>query len=266
MSKTSINYIKNSIMVGQPIIQIISYEEKRVENLIKTLFQQLKRDQTACYWDINNGLVRDNQIIKGTTDPVQALNYLIKENPVGFCVFRDINAILRDSDAVVRKLREAYRRFKNSKMTIFLLSPDEYFADATKKEIDIVIFELPDYDELADLFNRFLASMQKAGRSVHLNEEERKNFIVGVQDVDGGDPGSTRRETTGVGSFAAADVEAPLPADVREELEECGCVQVIAVRVVAGTREYRPRVRVRIPVLANPSTVHASMISEAWRL
>ena len=80
MSKKSIGYIKNSIMVGQPIIQIISYEEKRVENLIKGLFQQLKRDQTACYWDINNGLVRENQIVKGTTDPVQALNYLIKEN------------------------------------------------------------------------------------------------------------------------------------------------------------------------------------------
>jgi len=181
MSKKSINYIKNSIMVGQPIIQIISYEEKRVENLIKTLFQQLKRDQTACYWDINNGLVRDNQYIKDTADPVQAFNYLIKENPTGFCVFRDINSILRTSDAAVRKVRDAYRRFKNSKMTIFLLSPDEYFADAMKKEIDVVIFELPDYEELADLFERFLASMQKSGRRVDLTAEEKKNFIIGVQ-------------------------------------------------------------------------------------
>ncbi|UCH92277.1 MAG: AAA family ATPase [Candidatus Aminicenantes bacterium] len=183
MSKKTINYIKNSVTVGQPIIQIISYEEKRVEGHLKTLFQQLKRDQSFMYWDINNGLIKDNQIIKGTTDPIQALNYLIRENSnsAGFCVFRDLNSILRNNEAVVRKLREAYRRFKNTKMSIFLLSPDEFFADAMKKEIDVVLFELPDYDELADLFNRFLASMQKAGRRVELTADEKKNFIIGVQ-------------------------------------------------------------------------------------
>jgi len=181
MSKKSIDYIKNSVMVGQPIIQIISYEEKRVENHLKALFTQLKRDQSLYYWDVNNGLIKDNQAIKGTTDPILALNQLIRENPVGYCVLRDINPILRSSDALVRKLREAYRRFKNSKMTLFLLSPDEFFADAMKKEIDVIFFELPDYDELSDLFNRFLASMQKAGRKVSLSREERKNFVIGVQ-------------------------------------------------------------------------------------
>jgi ATP-dependent 26S proteasome regulatory subunit len=181
MSKKSIDYIKNSIMVGQPIIQIISYEEKRVEGHLKALFQQLKREESLYFWDVNNGLMKDNQIIKGATDPVVALGYLIRENPTGFCVFRDLNSILRTSEPVVRKLREAYRRFKNTKMTIFLLSPDEYFADAIKKEIDVVYFELPDYDELADLFNRFLASMQKAGRRVELSAEEKKNFVIGTQ-------------------------------------------------------------------------------------
>ena len=181
MSKKSIDFIKNSVMVGQPIIQIVSFEEKRVENHLKTLFQQLNRDQSLYYWDINNGLVKDNQAVKGTTEPVQALNHLVRENPSGFCVFRDINQILRNSEEVVRKLRDAYRRFKNSKMTIFLLSPDEYFADSMKKEIDVVFFELPDYEELMDLFNRFLASIQKSGRKVQLTEDEKKNFVIGVQ-------------------------------------------------------------------------------------
>jgi SpoVK/Ycf46/Vps4 family AAA+-type ATPase len=181
MSKKSINYIKNSVSVGQPLIQVISYEEKRVENHIKTLFQQLKRDQTQMYWDVNNGLVHNNQIVNGSADPVKALDYIIKQNPVGFCVFRDLNPILRSAEAVVRKLREAYRKFKNSKFTVFMLSPDEYFSSELKKELDIVSFELPDYEELADLFNRFLMSMTKAGRVVELNEEQKKNFVIGVQ-------------------------------------------------------------------------------------
>ena len=181
MSKKSLNQIKNSIVVGQPIIQIISYEEKRIENHLKSLFEQLKRNQTYMYWDVNNGLVKDNQIVPGTKDPIQALNSMMKESAPGFCVFRDLNSMLKNSEAIVRKLREAYRTFKNSKTTLFLLSPDEYFHDALKKEIDIVYFDLPDYQELADLFNRFLQSMEKAGRIVELTEEQKKNFIIGVQ-------------------------------------------------------------------------------------
>jgi len=181
MSKKSVNYIKNSVLVGQPIIQIISYEEKRVESHLKALFEQLKRNQSFMYWDINNGLVKDNQAVKDTNDPIRALDYVMRENAPGFCIFRDLNSILKNSEPTVRKLREAYRKFKNSKTTIFLLSPDEYFPDALKKEIDIVSFDLPDYDELKDLFDRFLVSMQKAGRVVELTEDQKKNFVIGVQ-------------------------------------------------------------------------------------
>lgn len=181
MSKKSLNQIKNSINVGQPIIQIISYEEKRIEGHLKSMFEQMNRNQAFLYWDINNGLVKDDQAVQGTKDPIQALNAIMKINAAGFCVFRDLNSMLKNNDAIVRKLREAYRRFKNSKFSIFLLSPDEYFNDALKKEIDIVYFELPDYNELADLFNRFIQSMQKSGRVVELTEDQKKNFIIGVQ-------------------------------------------------------------------------------------
>jgi SpoVK/Ycf46/Vps4 family AAA+-type ATPase len=181
MANRSVEYIKNAVSVGQPLIQIISYEEKRVENHLKNIFQQLKRDQKFMYWDINNGLVIENQAIKGTNDPVQALNYLMRENSPGFCVFRDLNSTLRNNEAAVRKLRETYRKFKNTKFTLFLLSPEEYFPIELKKEIDIVMFDLPDYDELADLFNRFLHTLKKSGRMIELDEDQRKNFVIGVQ-------------------------------------------------------------------------------------
>lgn len=181
MSKRSIEYIKNSVLVGQPLIQIISYEEKRIENHIKTLFQQLKRDQSLMFWDVNNGLVTNGQAVKGTTDPIQALNYIIQHNSPGFCVFRDINPHLQDSRPLVRKFRETYRKFKNGKFTIFLLSPDEYFPVDLKKEIDVLMFDLPDYAELEDLFKRFLHSMKKSGRIVDLTENQMKNFVIGVQ-------------------------------------------------------------------------------------
>ncbi|MGE5341034.1 MAG: AAA family ATPase [Candidatus Omnitrophota bacterium] len=181
MSVKSLNFIKNAVSVGQPLIQIISYEEKRVEGHIKALFQQLGRDRVNAYWDVNNGLVKDNETINGSQDPIVALDYIMKEEAAGFCIFRDLNSILRSSETTVRKLREAYRKFKNSKFTIFLLSPDEYFSNDLKKEIDILYFDLPDYDELSDLFNRFLQSMQKTGRTIALTPDQKKMFVVGVQ-------------------------------------------------------------------------------------
>lgn len=181
MSNKSLNEIKQSVLVGQPIIQVITFEEKRVESHLKTMFEQLGRDQCFMYWDINNGLVKDNQAIPGTQDPVQAVSYVIKEAGPGFCSFRDLNMVLKRSEQTVRKLRDAYRKFKNSKTTLFIITPDEYFSDALKKEMDIVFFGLPDYDELADLFYRFIQSLQKSGRVVDLNDDEKKNFIIGVQ-------------------------------------------------------------------------------------
>lgn len=176
----ALNYIKNSVSVGQPIIQVISYEEKRVESHLKTMAEQLSRPNIV-YWDINNGLTKDNQMIQDTKEPLKALDYILKANLPGFFIFRDIIPFVKTSPEIVRKFRDAYRKFKNTKSTIFLISPDEYFPVELKKEIDIVHFGLPVYEELKDLFDRFLYSMQKSGRIVELSEDEKKHFIIGVQ-------------------------------------------------------------------------------------
>ena len=38
---TSINQVRDSILAGQPIIQIVSYEEKRVEGFLAKISEQL---------------------------------------------------------------------------------------------------------------------------------------------------------------------------------------------------------------------------------
>lgn len=177
----SLNYIKNSVLSGSPIIQIISYEEKRVEGHLKMLCEQLKRGDNIVCWDINNGIIQNGQKIPETKTPVKALNYIMQDKSPGFFVLRDMNSYIKNSPETVRKLRDFYRKFKSTKKTIFLLSPDEYFHDALKKEVDIVSYGLPDYDELKNLFLRFAASMEKAGIKINLSDDEKKNFIIGVQ-------------------------------------------------------------------------------------
>ncbi|MCI0470500.1 MAG: AAA family ATPase, partial [Candidatus Aminicenantes bacterium] len=177
----SFNYIKESVLSGTPIIQIISYEEKRVEGHLKLMSEQLKRGDHLVCWDINNGIFKNGQRIPETKEPVKALNYITQDDTAGFFVFRDIVSYIKNSPETVRKLREVYGKFKNTKKTLFLLSPDEYFHDGLKKEIEIVSYVLPDYEELKNLFLRFVGSLEKAGIKINLTEEEKKNFVIGVQ-------------------------------------------------------------------------------------
>jgi len=173
--------IRDSVMSGQPIIQIISFEEKRVEGQLKMLCEQIKRGDNTQYWDINNGLTNGAQLIPGTTEAIKALDHIIRDPKPGFYIFRDLNLYLKTSPETVRKLREAYKKLKNSKKTIYLLSPDEYSPDSLKKEIDIITYGLPEYDELKTLFYKFLASMEKGGRQIKLTDDEKKSFVIGVQ-------------------------------------------------------------------------------------
>jgi SpoVK/Ycf46/Vps4 family AAA+-type ATPase len=177
----AINHIKNSIASGQPILQIVSYEEKRVENYMVKIAEQVLKTDNLLFWDINNGITENNQTVNQTQDPVQAIDYFMNKNTVGIIIFRDLNPLIRQSPEIIRKLREAYKKLKNSKKLIILLSPDGYFPDSIKKEIDIIHFDLPDYDELKNLFFKFLDSMEKSGRKINLDEKQKKTFIIAAQ-------------------------------------------------------------------------------------
>ncbi len=177
----SINQIKESVLSGQPLIQLISYEEKRVENFLSKLLEQVYKSDNIGKWDINNGLYLKGKPVENTNDAVKSIDYIIESREPGFFIFNDLSPLINKSPEIERKLREAYIKLKNSKKVIFLLSPEEFFSDVLKKEIDILRFDLPGYEELEKLFLRFLDSMQKSGRKIELTEDEKRKFVIAVQ-------------------------------------------------------------------------------------
>ncbi len=180
----AINNIKESMLVGHPLIQIISFEEKRVENYLEKLCEQILKSGTVLYWDSIKGILKGDEVIADTTDPVKGLEYVQQINTPGIFIFRDLTPYLKDSQAVVRKLRDIYYSFKNTKRFVVLLSPDEYVHQNLKKEIEVMEFEVPDFKELENLFNRFLSKLQNSGKQINLTEEEVKKFVTGVQGLN----------------------------------------------------------------------------------
>ena len=177
----SINRIKDSLIAGQPIVQVVSYEEKRVEGFLKKLCQQTLKSQNVYSWDSHNGLSRGDAPLPGSKDPASALDLALKGGEPAFYIFKDLNPRLRLEPALVRQVRECYLQFKGSRKFLFLLSPDDFLPASLKKEIDIVFFDLPDYEELESLFARFLDSLAKAGAQVQLSAEERRHFVTAAQ-------------------------------------------------------------------------------------
>jgi len=177
----SINRIKDSLIAGQPIVQVVSYEEKRVEGFLKKLCQQTLKSQNVYSWDSHNGLSRGDAPLPGSKDPASALDLALKGGEPAFYIFKDLNPRLRLEPALVRQVRECYLQFKGSRKFLFLVSPDDFLPASLKKEIDIVFFDLPDYEELESLFARFLDSLAKAGAQVQLSAEERRHFVTAAQ-------------------------------------------------------------------------------------
>jgi SpoVK/Ycf46/Vps4 family AAA+-type ATPase len=180
----SLNRIKDSLLAGQPIVQVISFEEKRVEGFLRKLCQQTLKNQNVYTWDSHFGLSHGeapSTPAVDSLDPSRALDLALGVNEPAFFVFRDLTPLLRDNPGLIRQVRECYLQFKGSRKFLFLLSPDDYLPASLKKEIDIIQFELPDYEELEALCGKFLESLAKAGAQVQLSDEEKRNFVTAVQ-------------------------------------------------------------------------------------
>ncbi len=177
----SLSRIKDSLLAGQPIVQIVSFEEKRVEGFLKKLGQQTLKNQNYYSWDSRNGLSRGETPLPDSLSPQRALDAALDCAEPAFFVFKDLTPRLRDSLDLVRQVRECYLQFKGSRKFLFLLSPDDSLPASLKKEVDIVPFDLPDYEELDGLFSRFLESLVRAGAQVQLAPEEKRSFVTAVQ-------------------------------------------------------------------------------------
>ena len=86
----SINQIKDSLQAGQPVMQIVSYEEKRVEGFLKKLCQQTLKNQNIYLWDSHNGLSGSEGKIPNSKDPTQALDAALKIMEPAFFIFKDL--------------------------------------------------------------------------------------------------------------------------------------------------------------------------------
>ena len=137
--------LNQALRARHPIIFLQTHEEDRV---IQSLQNIVTQDTEIITWACTSGL--DSSGNAATTDPVTAIQEIIRNPKPGFYVFKDLIPFM-DSPTTVRALRDAYYGLRNSPGThLFILSPVLEIPESLTKNLFVVEVPPPTTEEMLD--------------------------------------------------------------------------------------------------------------------
>ena len=168
--------LETLIRARYPIIYIVSWEEKRVEDALRAITQA--RGKKMYQWTVTQGMVvnpanRD----EATRDPLAALDFVMSSRDQAVFLFKDFHPFLNDT-GLVRRLRDLTYALKTSYKTLILLSPVLKLPPELEKEITVVDYALPSLDDLGHLLDGIRESVKSNPRiQTQMTTEEREALL-----------------------------------------------------------------------------------------
>ena len=113
--------LETLIRARYPIIYIVSWEEKRVEDALRTI--TANRGKRMFVWTVTQGMVTSPTATDNATrQPMAALDFILNSNDPAVFVLKDFHSFLNDFE-LVRRLRALTYALKTSYQTLVLPSP-----------------------------------------------------------------------------------------------------------------------------------------------
>jgi SpoVK/Ycf46/Vps4 family AAA+-type ATPase len=156
MQKDVIGEIEVLIRARYPLIALITWEEERVETELAEFVKKLNK-KLFC-WSVIRGLYPQGEsaqsqkraLPRNTTDPLEALEEIVRLVDSAVFLFKDFHPYLRDN-SVVRKLREVTQHMRASHKTLLFLTPTLGIPLELEKDISVIDVPLPGMPELDSL-------------------------------------------------------------------------------------------------------------------
>jgi len=169
-----------------PLLYIVSFEEERVISELSKLAQLSKKELFV--WSITQGIysVSRNVSIKGTENPVNALEQIIEYKDRAFFVLKDFHYYMQDPFlqylenpvSVRRKLRDAILSLRGSFKTLFILSSELHIPHELEKDIVIIDFPLPAYCDIKAIFEETISGVERNfNLKFDINEQLKEKVI-----------------------------------------------------------------------------------------
>ncbi|HET9130958.1 MAG TPA: ATPase, partial [Terriglobia bacterium] len=139
------------IRAKYPILYIVSWEERRVEETLQAVCKTLNR--TLHTWSITQGMKppvnRAASAVKASTLPgeLEALAQIHESADFTVFLLKDFHPYMRDN-RVVRLLRDLALRLRGKAQTLVIMGPSLSLPTDLEKDITVVDFALPSSDEI----------------------------------------------------------------------------------------------------------------------
>lgn len=141
------------IRARYPIIYVVSWEEKRVEETLREICQ--KRGKKMLQWTLTTGIAGN----AASKDPLAALDFIMGAPDQTVFVLKDFHPFINDV-AVTRRLRDLVYALKTSYKTLVLLSPLLKLPAELEKEITVVDYQLPTLKDIDRLLEGIIQSVR----------------------------------------------------------------------------------------------------------
>ncbi len=175
------------IRAKYPILYIVSWEERRIEHILCQVAAERRKKLYA--WTLTNGIhplddFGTQPVNKDTRPPLNALDYIASSQEAAIFVLKDFHPFLDEQNInpnqplIVRKLRDITNHLKESRKTLIILSPILRFPPELEKDITVLNYELPTFNELEESLERVIRSAREISDiKLQLDKENKEKVL-----------------------------------------------------------------------------------------
>jgi ATP-dependent 26S proteasome regulatory subunit len=172
--------LETLIRARYPILYVVSWEEQRVEQSLRTIARD--RGRPLHVWTITQGFAKSaGQRDPATKDPITALDHVINSPDQAIYLLKDFHTFISDYN-VTRRLRDLTPLLKNSYKNLVIVSPVLKLPAELEKEITVVDYGLPLADELGRLLDEIIRQVSdRPDVDTDLTPLEREGILKAAQ-------------------------------------------------------------------------------------
>ena len=163
--------LETLIRARYPIIYVVSWEERRVEETLREICQ--RRGKKMLLWTLTTGMAGN----AASKDPLAALDNIMGAPDQTVFVLKDFHPFISDV-AVTRRLRDLVYALKTSYKTLIILSPLLKLPPELEKEISVVDYQLPTIKDIDRLLEGIIQSVRSnPNLKTDLTPAEREQIL-----------------------------------------------------------------------------------------
>lgn len=178
--------LKNYIRAAYPLLYLVSSEESRVEECLRSVAKSLQKK--CLVWSLTRGFVdietgqpayKTPEMEAPTNTVMRGLDYILQNADKASYLFvlKDFHPYLkRENPMFIRKVRDVTNALTSTRSNLLILSPVIEIPPELEKECTVVDFPLPELSEIQTLVEKKIIEFTQQGAQVQLDDKGKENI------------------------------------------------------------------------------------------